>query len=364
MTNSAMTDSARAVVESYLRLSGWTREAEGSSGELWTRGADEAVVPRRLEAESAPWNRLALALAVADRQSVDDVLETLRSLMGLEMRTGLGRRDPRPRALPGRVEMEIHLDGLSVREHQTGAYHFGRFVMRAADSIKELVKSARGLRHHPRDLLVVGGPAPGSVAVTFAEPDRSDRTALFADAPETAEGQALVFMAGVFSAAEDSVEMADADGLRSHLAPLGAPARRSVARVAESLMDGGWILTGSIRRGREEVPVQLGPYGARILRDTSREVFEEERVEAVAGTLDGWTWSTSELTLISDDRGTIRVSVPMPLQERVAELNAARDTRVSTRLSIYRRVASGTNDSMRTTYSLSAIEPEAQKALL
>ena len=96
---------------------------------------------------------------------------------------------------------------------------------------------------------------------------------------------------------------------------------------------------------------------------TSREGFEEERIEPVSGTLDGWVWSASELTLITDDRGTIRVSVPMPLQQRVAELHVERDTRVRTRLNIYSRLAAGTRDTMRTTYSLAAIEAEQQAAL-
>ena len=69
-----------------------------------------------------------------------------------------------------------------------------------------VVKSSCGVRHHPRELLVAGGPVEVSVQVTFREPDRSDHTALLPEAPETAEGQALVFMAGVFAAAEAATE--------------------------------------------------------------------------------------------------------------------------------------------------------------
>lgn len=357
-----MNDAARSVVVDYLLSSGWAREAEGPSGELWTRGEAEALVPKKLEAESSPWNRLAVALAGEHREPVEDVLSRWRNLLAhaVEVKTAVG---PRQRALPGRVELEAHLDGVTVNHHQTSAYNFGRFVMHTADSVKELVKSSRGVRHHPRELLVAGGPVEGSVQVTFREPDRSDHTALIPEAPETAEGQALVFMAGVFAAAEAATEETDADGLRSHLAPLDARARQSVARVAETLLDGGWVLSGVIRRGREEAPVRLGLQAAQVLSATSREGFEEERIEPVSGTLDGWVWSASELTLITDDRGTIRVSVPMPLQQRVAELHVERDTRVRTRLNIYSRLAAGTRDTMRTTYSLSAIEAEQQAAL-
>lgn len=357
-----MTDDVRSVVVDYLLLSGWRRSAQGPAGELWTRGGAEAVIPRSLEPGSSPWNRIALALAHADNQPIEDVLHKWGELL-LASRNSTASPSPKKRGGYGRVEMEIHLDGITVNDNQTSAYDFGRFVMRTSDAVKELVKSSLGIRHHSRDLLVAGGPAQGSVRITFREPDRSDHSALLPEAPETAEGQALVFMAGVFGAAEEAAGAMDADGLRSHLAPLEVRARQSVARVAEVLIDGGWILSGIIRRGNEEAPVQLGAHAAHVLSVTSREGFEEETVEPVSGTLDGWVWSASELTLISDDRGTIRVSVPMPLQTKVAELHAERDTRVDTRLNVYTRLLQGTRDAVRTTYSLAAIDRESQATL-
>lgn len=163
----------------------------------------------------------------------------------------------------------------------------------------------------------------------------------------------------VFGAAESSSEVVEATVLRSHLAPLQLSARLSLARLAQSLMDGGWILTGTIRRGDEEAPVRLGLQGADVLSQASRESLTQETVEPVSGVLDGWVWSASELTLISDDRGTVRVSVPMPLQERVAELNVERETRVTTRLNVVQRLASGSRDNITTSYSLAHIEPES-----
>lgn len=72
----------------------------------------------------------------------------------------------------------------------------------------------------------------------------------------------------------------------------------------------------------------MGLTGAHNLSTAAREALEEESTETVSGTLDGWVWSAAELTLIADDKGRIKVSVPMSLQERVAELNSERDTRV------------------------------------
>lgn len=69
------------------------------------------------------------------------------------------------------------------------------------------------------------------------------------------------------------------------------------------------------------------------------------------------------MTLITDDRGTIHVSVPMELQARVGELHAEAQTRVTTRMRVLTRLASGTRDTVRTTYSLASIERESQATL-
>jgi hypothetical protein len=299
---------------------------------------------------------LALALARADKEPVEDLLERWR----FEVRriSEFALLDTERRSTPGRVEFEVHLDGIAEHPHETHAYEFGRFVLRTADSVKELVKSERGFRHHSRNLLVVGGPAEGSVRVTFREPDRSDQTAIFTDPPETAEGQALVYMASMFAAAEEATDLIDVGGLRASLSSLAAGARLSVARVADVVTEAGWSLTGVIRRGDEEAPVRLGLAGAQLLSTTSREQLEEEERGTASGTIDGWMWSRSELTLITDEYGTIRVSVPMSLQSRVAELVPERDTRVVTRLGIYRSLARGTRDVIETSYSLSGIERE------
>lgn len=357
-----MTEVARSVVLDYLTAHGWRQEDRGPAGDLWTRGEAVTVVPRTLEAGTSPWARLAVALAQAENESPDDVLVEWRNrlMQSFEVRSAPG---PRSRAVPGRVELEVHLDGVTVRDHETGAYDFGRFVMRTADSVKELVKAARGYKHHSRNLVVAGGVAQGSVRVTFREPDWADSTALITEAPETVEGQALVFLAGVFGAANEAADEPDADALRGHLVTLDARARHSVARVAEALLDGGWVLSGTIRRGSEEAPVELGPHAAHVLSLVSREGYEEERTEPIAGTLDGWVWSASEMTLITDDRGTIHVSVPMELQARVGELHAEAQTRVTTRMRVLTRLASGTRDTVRTTYSLASIERESQATL-
>lgn len=128
-------------------------------------------------------------------------------------------------------------------------------------------------------------------------------------------------------------------------------------------MDGGWVLVGTIRRGGEEAGVRFGPHAAWILGRTAREAIERETSEPVAGVLDGWLWSASELVLIADDRGRIHVSVPLALQDRVAELNAGRGMRVTTMLNVVTRLAAGTSDRFTVSYSLEEISPEAPEPM-
>lgn len=355
MTEMALPEIARSVVVDYLISSGWQRQSEGVLGDLWRRGDAETVVPYSLEVGSAPWNRLAVALAQSDVDRPTDVLERWQSDLRNRLRTDYG-----PVSGVGRIEMEIHLDGQTVVHHETRAYEFGQFVMRAAESVKELVKAVRGTRHHPRELLIAGGPAEGSVKVTFREPDRSDSTALLSEAPETSEGQALLFLALMFASAEAAGNGGpdDITELRSRLAPLGVGARQSVARLAETVTAASWLITGVIRRGDTEGSLRLGPAGAQVLSLVSREGLEEERTEQVIGTLDGWVWSRSELTLITDDQRAVRAAVPLGLQSRVALLHAQPETRVITRLAVYVRVAQGTRDAIRTVYSLVDIRAE------
>lgn len=353
--------SARAVISDYLVETGWRVRSRGEAGELWGRGALEVPVPWVVEMDSAPWNRLAAALARADDLPAVDLVDRWNKSLA-EAKSDLV---PAAERLAGsRLELEVHLRGPSIKGHEASAYDFGVFVMRAADTVKELVKSRRGIRRHGRDLLVVGGPGVGSILVTLREPDHSDPNALLTDAPETYEGQALVFLASVFGAAEKGVGTPELDDLSAHLAPVAVTARRALARLADALVDARWTLNGAIRRGDEEASVRLGIAAAALLSRASREGQDQERNVAVMGSLDGWVWSRSELTLIADELGTIRVQVPMHLQTEVGRLHSEAGNRVAARLAVYERMAAGTRASLQTSYSLLSIKADDQPGLL
>lgn len=351
-----MSEYERAVVN-YLLAQGWKRMGVGSVGELWGHGDALTAVPKNLEAGSTAWERLLLGVARAEQMPVTDVTNSIDYYM--ELQGSAPKVRPRSGS-SGRVELDVHLDGPTVRNHETGAYDFGQYVMRSAEAVKELVKSARGARRQSRSLLVAGGPMAGSVRVVLREPDRSEPHSLLPGAPETVEGQALVLLSAIFGTANRLGNDQDTSVLRSHLAPLHLPARHALARLAETQMHAGWMMNGVIRRGSEESEFSMGLIEARTVSEVAREALHQTATETVSGTLDGWVWSSSQLSLITDDRRVIRVSVPMPLQTVVAELNAERDTRVVTRLNVYRRVASGTRDSVRTEYSLGSITRELE----
>lgn len=344
----------RDLVAEFLVARGWHRQASGRLGDKWAHGDRLTVVPHAVQYEGPTWNNLVLMLSRAVGEPTADVVWHFE-------------RASREREIVrnvGRVELDAHLTNRASRhEHETAAYGFGRFVMNTADAVKEIVKSERGVKRQARDLQVVGGPGEGSVQVLFREPDRSDPDALFPEPPETSEGQALVQLGAVFRAAQGAIQEPEGDVLRSHLEPLHAGARLGVARLAETLVDGGWNLTGVLRRGGEQSEVGLTVDAAGVLGATARAALERYDTTITSGVLDGWVWSASELSMVSDEFGSIRVAVPLTLQRRVAELNAERDTRVLARLNRYSQVASGTGDKFSTTYSLQAIGPAGAEML-
>src|SRR4051812_46451516 len=70
---------------------------------------------------------------------------------------------------PPRAELDLHLDGTTVHDHETTALPSGAFITRTATTVKELAKQASGVRRLATRLQVVA-PSPGSVRVVFRAP--------------------------------------------------------------------------------------------------------------------------------------------------------------------------------------------------
>ena len=360
-----MTEATTDVVTSYLLETGWHQESEGPKGSMWRRGRAQTVLPKSLDIGSGLWFSVVAALAQADDEPVDEVANRLERRHG-EAAAARGNLEVAPRSgVGGRVELELHLTGPTVIEHETSAYDFGRLVMRAADSVKELVKSNRGSRQESRNLLVVGGPVEGSVQLLLREPDYADPWSLMPGPPETAEGRALAYLSTVLSAAEAASSDVEAGGtiLEPHLAPLTVGARAGLARFAEVVLDAGWTVDGAIRRGDEEARVHLSLAGAFALHRVARENIERSRQRNVTATFDSWSWSRSELELITRELGGIRVAVPMSLQEEAAALVAQQEADVDVRLEIFERVTPDSGQTIRTSYLLIDLRTEQQPHL-
>lgn len=350
-----MSTYAHAVVLDHLLAHKWERVSEGRAGTLWRRSGFEAAVPRHVAAGSPAWFRLAQALAMAEKIPVEQVLAELDQEFVRRSR-GPSEQPYEARVQPGRVELDVHLDGRGVEGHETSAYDFGAFVMRTAESVKELVKSSRGTRHASRRLLVAGGVTPGSVRVVLREPDESDANALLAEPPETVEGQAIVLLSAIFAAAEEAVSEPSADRLKGQLLPLSAGARRSIATLADTVADAGWTVSGSVRRGSQQAPLSLHTSAAMMLGKLSRDTLEVTRSFPIEGTLDGWTWSKSELTIEPDTGPGIRVAVPMHLQASVGQLHAQPETRVQALVNETTWQAAGSSTAMKHSYALISIQ--------
>lgn len=339
---------------------GWSRDTTGERGDLWSKGRARTVVPAKLDPAGPELSLLLRAVSNADRVDPHLLERQLHSLLDWSRSEG---RSAASSSRQGRAELELHLEGASVVEHETSAYDFGRFVMRVANSVKEIVKSERGVRHQARSLVIAGGALEGSVQVVLREPVRAERDVLFDDVLESLEGRALGLLGSVMQAAEESLELRDSSRLRARLSPLALPARQSIARLAEAVRDGHWVLAGVVRLGGEERDIRMGHFGAEALISSARDAVERQTREVIIGTLDGWTWSGSELVALSEDRRRLRIQVPLSLQARVAELNAARDTRVRMTVDVFRRLASDSSDSISTSYALTDVQEVAGPTL-
>jgi hypothetical protein len=169
-------------------------------------------------------------------------------------------------------------------------------------------------------------------------------------------------MAGIFSAADrDALEL-EPDQLRSHLTTLTLKARLEIARLAEVIDQGGWSISGSIRRGDGEASIFLGPQGSRLLGRVARDNIPVQQEDTILGTLDGWLWSRSELIVERQNGRSIHVAVPIQLQAEVAELVSEHAVAVI-RVGVYSEIATGSQDAIRTAYTLRSVERNEQEPL-
>jgi hypothetical protein len=108
------------------------------------------------------------------------------------------------------AELDIHLSGERVHEHETDAASFANFVSGIADAVKEISKQAMGRRRMASPLRIVA-PVPGSVRVFLrVPPTHGTAGALPGSDTESQHSRSLSVIASIFAEAGRSEDLPSA----------------------------------------------------------------------------------------------------------------------------------------------------------
>jgi len=262
-------------------------------------------------------------------------------------------------SLPARAELDLHLDGTSVHGHETDAEDFGSFVQRVAKSVHATARSGADRQRMKTHLQVVG-PAQGSVRVVFRAPEvpdarPTDRSSAFPlQQREPVEALALRTLASLLGQAES-----DEEGLPAALQGLDARARSALRRVAVTVRDAGWEVSGELKkRGWKTAPLTFSTSAAeRMIRATDQQLMEEH-VESFYGKVDGWSWSDLKVKFRVSGGKWLRATVlAAPLQQRVAELLRTPDVWVEGTVKVISVSDDNSRNRVRVTRILESIAP-------
>lgn len=255
-----------------------------------------------------------------------------------------------------RTELDLHLDGAGVTNHETAASDFGRFVTRTAIAVKEFAKATTGRRQFQTRLQVVG-PTAGSVRVLLRSPEARDATeGIPGTQVETVESVALRKLVALMLQAE-TAEDDEGTPLEASMHGLRGETRRAVRLVGQAVVDGQWRLSGQLRtRGQQATPVRLSEAGAQRLVAAARLTEAEVGVEELPGIVDGWIWSEATMIFQPATGRRFRAAVGEELQSAVSMLGGDPRPEVTARFTVVTTFPPGEERSARRSYSLDAIE--------
>lgn len=335
-----------AAATSLLLIRGWEVRSSGSIGEMWGKGVASTPVPFDLEPSTLGWQQFVSDVARVEHESARQLEADLKELLA---KSRVRRRKQ------SRTELDLRLGGIGVRGHETSARHFGKFVTALTASVGNLVMDQFGLPSYQSKLQILGAKA-GSVRIQLREPpmDRQDE-ALFQDAPDTAESLALTRLVQILNTAEDAAQAPIDDRLDAVL-DLGRKARNSLGEVATQIYQAGWRVDGQLLGFDDVRTVAITPAGAWRLRDAVGRTSAKVTTREIVGTLDAWRWSKASMELLREGERTMRIVVPIDLQERVAELNRTKGQIVSARIQVFER-ETPSSEVASVAYALLAIEP-------
>lgn len=320
-----------SLATSFLLSRGWEEKVVAEGAASWTRRGAFTVVPMDLEVGTLGWQQFLLGIAAAEKSTPSAIADAVM---------GLSREPKAPGAdVAGRTQLDLHLDGPGVRDHETDAWRFGQFVTAAADAVNELIKDSVHIERHSKRLQIVGGATEGSVRLLLREPvlDVDNQAALIAPIGESPEARALRTMAQIFNSANQAAQSPVDSILDAHVR-LDPGARKALLRLAKIMGSAAWDAQGHLLMpGQDPVPVELSLAGAHRLRIATQDSEEKIVEQTYHGKLDAWAWSDGEMKLLKDDGHTIRAAVPAALQLSVARLIGDPDQRVTATFQVLER---------------------------
>ncbi len=255
-------------------------------------------------------------------------------------------------------ELDLHLDGETVRGHEANAESFAQFVRGVADATKEVAKHLM-VRQRRSSTLRILAPSPGSVRVVLraATPEEAaGRTAQNTRTPSV-DSKSLDMVAVLLARSEAEGGNINDDVLSGLAADLPQKAHAGLKRAAKAIDAQDWDVAGELRSMHGFQPVHVGPVGAKALLRVLDERQESSTSTTLSGAIDGTRRSIGALWFTPDGAPALEAVVPSPeLMEQAVQHDAA-NQRVRAEFDVVIIVGKGANPRRRQVYTLRSIEP-------
>ncbi|MCI0158283.1 hypothetical protein KNO15_16395 [Leifsonia shinshuensis] len=263
------------------------------------------------------------------------------------------------------AELDVHLSGEGVIDHETDAYSFAEFVRGIADAVKEVSKQAMG-RQRLRSPLHIVAPAPGSVHLVLrVPPPREEDGSIVEARTESQHSLSLGIVAAVLARAGTSGNEESFSLLGGMTNQLPTKAHAGLRRAAKAISRTNWDVEGELKRPQSDaLRLELGRPGALALLDALDAKTNEEDVATLRGRVDGQRRSVGAMWFLPDNAGPIEAAIVDPdLIDPIAHFSAEETPTVAT-FKVVRWIPAGTNARTRQTYVLTEIRQDDPPARL
>lgn len=255
-------------------------------------------------------------------------------------------------------ELDLHLDGATVTNHEADAESFAAFVRGVADATKEVAKHLLGRQRRPSTLRILA-PSPGSVRVVLkaAPPEEFEGSTAQNTRTPSVDSSSLDTIAVLLARSQaDSAEISD-DVLSGLAADLPQRAHSGLKRAATAIDSQNWEVTGELRSQHGFQRVHVGSHGAKALLRVLDERQQSATTIALSGVIDGQRRSIGALWFTPEGASPIEAAVPsQDLIEQVVQHDAANE-RVRAVFDVLTIIGKGANARGRQVHTLRSIEP-------